>query len=217
MISALALDTSPGACGALQENQCSIYDRRPLGCRSVPLHYSRPEALAEDDLKAFVETPGHCCDTSETSPVIVSGGQIVAEEINKVRSEALRLAEHDRPWSEAIVRRMSGASPRGGSLPSLEEVEAASHSSAVTTSMRVAWQIAAEAGIIDEQECDRLVALQLALVEQELLLARCSRDARETLSEMRGEYRHHLSGRHALAAHSSAAGCDERVGTKSLS
>jgi hypothetical protein len=83
--------------------------------------------------------------------------------------------------------------------------------------MRVAWQIAAEAGIIDEQECDRLIALQLALVEQELLLGRCSRDARETLNEMRGEYRHHLSGRHALAAHSSAAGCDERVGTKSLS
>ena len=68
MISALSLDTSPGACRALEANQCRIHARRPIGCRSVPLHYSRAEASAEADLQSFVATPGYGCDTSDEAP-----------------------------------------------------------------------------------------------------------------------------------------------------
>jgi Fe-S-cluster containining protein len=49
MISALALNTRIGSCPALEAGRCNIYNRRPLGCRTVPFHYSRPDALAERD------------------------------------------------------------------------------------------------------------------------------------------------------------------------
>jgi Fe-S-cluster containining protein len=45
MISALAMDTSPGACAALKAGRCSVHDRRPLGCRTVPFHYSLEREL----------------------------------------------------------------------------------------------------------------------------------------------------------------------------
>jgi Fe-S-cluster containining protein len=96
MISALALDTSPGACGALMGTRCSIHHRRPLSCRSVPFHYSRVEALAESDLDAFVETTGYRCDTSRTAPVVVDSGRIVASEFAAARSETLAAAQRNR-------------------------------------------------------------------------------------------------------------------------
>ena len=200
MISALPLDTSPGACRALNGKQCDIYHRRPLSCRSVPLHYSRAEAQAETDLKAFVETPGYDCDTSATAPVVLNNGRIVAPEITAVRLEALGAAQRDRRWGEAIIRRMNGSSAASRSLPTLQEIEASAEIGALTTSMRVALQIAAEVALIAPDECDRLIALQLQTIDRELARYSCSQDARETLTEMRAEYQHHLCADRAIVA-----------------
>ncbi len=197
-ISALALDTSPGACSALRGKQCGIYHRRPLSCRSVPLHYSRAEALAEADLKAFVLTPGYDCDTSATAPVLVRNGRIVAPEITAARLEASETAQRDRRWGEAIARQMNG-DPLG-LLPSLQEIEDSAQVGALTSSMRAAWRIAADVALIAPEECDRLVELQLQTIGRELAQSRCSQAVREMLADMHAEYRHHLCNDHATAA-----------------
>ncbi len=198
MISALALDTRLGACSALNGERCGIYDRRPLSCRSVPFHYSRAEALAESGLKAFVETTGYGCDTSETAPIVLKNGQIVASDMKTARSEAIAMVERDRRWSEAIVRRMKAGTQGPGTLPRLQEVEAGAHFGATTTSMSLAWQIAADVGLIGSEECNRLIKLQLTVIDRDLAASRCSPDARETLAGMRAEYQNHLHVGHAI-------------------
>lgn len=195
MISALPLDTTPGRCRALDENRCGIYHRRPLSCRSVPFHYSRAEALAETDLAAFATTSGYRCDTSETAEVILRDGRIIAPEIRTARSEAIAMAGRDRRWSEAIVRQLNVASSASGSMPSLDEIEANAQFGATTTSMRAAWQVAADCGLICRGECDRLIELQLCAIDRELGRGGCPQEARETLAEMGAEYRRHLNGR----------------------
>jgi len=199
LVSALTLDTNPGACRALRDKQCGIYERRPLSCRSVPLHYSHAEVLAEAGLKAFVETPGYRCDTSETASVILEDGRIVAPEFKMARSEALAVAEDDRRWGEAIIRRMPTTPSAVASLPTLQEIESNAQLGVMTASMRVAWQIAAEIGMIRLEERDTLVERQLGLINQELAERRCSVDTRQTLSEMQAEYRSHLTGGVAVA------------------
>ena len=97
MISALALDTTPDACAALGDNRCSIHQRRPFTCRTVPLHYSRPEGLATADLDAFVATPGYRCDTGEAAALFVKDGRIVVAETLQARADANVLAKRDRP------------------------------------------------------------------------------------------------------------------------
>lgn len=190
MISALPLDTRPGPCRALHGTQCGIYDRRPLSCRSVPFHYSHTEASAEMSLKSFVQTDGYRCDTGDSAQVVIEDGRIVAPEARMARSEALAVSERDRRWREAIVRQMnSSASMAGRSLPTLKEIEGNAHVGVITTSMRTAWQIAADAGLMPADECDRLVELQQAVIDQELAAPTCSRSARETLIEMRAQYR----------------------------
>lgn len=186
-ISALTLDTGSGTCSALIGGRCSIYERRPLACRTVPFHYSRPEASAERDLEAFVATPGFRCDTTISAPVVIGEGRIVDSQSLRARRDALEMTEQDRPWHGAILRRLKTGS-RNYSLPSLREIEANAAFGATTTSMRVAWQIAAEAGVISAQECRTLIAAQAAVIDRELALAKCTQSERETLTEMRAEY-----------------------------
>ena len=191
MISALSLDTGRGACGALRNNVCNIYERRPLACRTVPFHYSRTEAAAARDFNAFIATPGYRCDTGGNAPVVLDGGRIIDQATYEARDAALKLAERERAWKEAIVRRMKAASSGKPSLPSLAEVEANASFGATTTSMRAAWQIAAECGLIESDEQRRLTAVQMAAIERELAQPNSTRDARETLLQMRSEYLPH--------------------------
>lgn len=194
MISALALETRAGACSALKGTLCSIHERRPFSCRSVPFHYSRAEASAEEDLQEFVATAGYRCDTSGAAPVVLRDGRIVDPDMRSDRNNAIVLAGDDRRWSAAIIRHM------GASCPSLGDIEGNAQFGATTISMLVAWQIAVDAGLIDRAERDRLIRLQLLAIERELAETRCPLDARLTLTEMRGEYLRHASGGTAIAA-----------------
>jgi Fe-S-cluster containining protein len=187
IVSALALDAGAGACTALSDGRCAIYARRPLACRTVPFHYSRPEASAERDLQAFVATPGFGCDTGPGAPVVLAAGRIVDSGARLARGEAIERAGHDRRWAEAILRRLSTGA-KTYALPSLREIEADAPFGATTISMHVAWRIAAEAGMIGAQACATLIAAQAAVIDRELASARWTPDARETLGGMRAEY-----------------------------
>jgi Fe-S-cluster containining protein len=190
MISALSVDTGTGACAAQTDKRCGIYGRRPLSCRSVPFHYSRAEGLAVRDLDAFVSTAGYECDTGEGAEVVIEHDRIVDRATLQARAEAMSVAERDRPWHEAIVRRMHGGT---APLPTFDDIEANAQFGATTTSMRVAWQIAADCGLIAPEDCEALIAAQLELIDSELAGSAYAQDARETLSEMQAEYRHELT------------------------
>ncbi|MBV9529430.1 YkgJ family cysteine cluster protein [Sphingomonas sp.] len=190
LISALALDTLPGACAALDEGRCSIHDRRPLGCRSVPFHYSRPHGLALADFDAFVATPGYACDTSEAGAPFLQGGRIVDAPTLQARGDALQLATIDRPWKEAIVRAMKRGSD--SSLPSLADIEANAGFAAMTASMRTAWEIAADTGLLGREKARGLIQQQLATIEREVQRGERSAADWQTLQEMCRDYRQAL-------------------------
>jgi Fe-S-cluster containining protein len=194
MISALALDTRRGACAARSSGRCGIYDRRPLACRAVPFHYSRADGLAEGDFDAFVSTAGYRCDVGEAAPVVIENGRIVDRAMLETRAASNSIAQADLRWKEAIVRRMKHGSFRGNPLPTLGAVEAQAGFGALTVSMRLGWDIAADAGIISEEEAATLLRTQLAAIEAELAGAgRTGADA-ATLAEMAVEYRAALNG-----------------------
>jgi Fe-S-cluster containining protein len=189
VISALTLDTGAGACSALEGERCGIYARRPFACRTVPFHYTGVEAMAEADLAAFVATPGYRCDVSERAPVAIEDGRIADPDMRQTREAALAMAERDGAWKQAIVRRMKAGQAGGLPLPTLSQVEAAAPRGALTTSMRAAWQVAADTGLIGADVCKALIGAQLGAIERELALGRAAPDALETLREMRAEYR----------------------------
>ena len=184
-VSALTLDSGNGACTALSEGRCSIYERRPLACRSVPLHYSRGAAFAQQDLDAFVIRPGYGCDSGPLAPLLLQDGKIADPAVLAARAGALGQAEADRRWKGAIVKAMKAGDPN---LPSLREIEANAGRGAMTTSMRAGWQIAHAAGLIDAAALRGLIEAQTAAIERQLDQPALAATARQTLTEMRGEY-----------------------------
>ena len=194
MLSALALDTRSGACAALEDARCGIYERRPLGCRTVPFHYARADALAVEDLDRFVSTPGYRCDVGNTAPMVIEGGRIVDKGSLEARAQANTVAEADSGWKEAIVRRMKQGVFAGSPLPTPNDVEEQAGFGALTVSMRVAWEIAVDAGILSVEQSDALVRAQLRTIETELANAGCAGADAETLTEMAAEYRLALNG-----------------------
>lgn len=190
MMSALSVDTTPGSCAALRSSNCGIYERRPLACRTVPFHYARSDASAEHDLDLFLATPGYHCNDGESAPVVIENGTIVDPSARAARTEAIAIVERDVPWKRAILRAMKISTD--GSLPRPEDVEANASFGAMTTSMRVAWQIASEAGLMRPEECTALLQTQLATIEREINSDRAMGDERQTLGEMKAEYRRAL-------------------------
>ncbi len=184
-ISALTLDSGSGACAALSDARCSIHERRPLACRSVPLHYSRGEAFAQQDLDAFLTTPGYACANGADAPLLLAHGKIADPAVLAARNAALEQAAADQHWKAAIVKAMKAGD---ANLPSLRDIEANAQHGAMTTSMRVGWQIACAAGLIDGAELRALIETQTAAIARQLAQPALAASARQTLSEMRSEY-----------------------------
>jgi hypothetical protein len=89
------------------------------------------------------------------------------------------------------VRRMRSADEHG--LPTLQHVEANAGIAAITTSMRVGWEIAVDAQILERQTYRVLIEKQLATIERELGRDDGTVAERDTLREMRIEYQLALS------------------------
>lgn len=188
VLSALALDGGKGACPALVENRCSIWAERPLTCRSVPLHYSIPDAALVARVDAFVATPGHACDTGPDAPLLIVDGRPADPAFAAPRAEAVELTEREARWKQAIVTQMRPGQSFSDSLPTREQIDQHASAHALTAPMAVGWQVAALAGLMDESSVADLVGRQLRCIDQELASQRWDAAERETLVEMRADY-----------------------------
>ena len=185
-LSVLPLDLGAGCCPALQGAACGIYARRPLSCRAVPLHYSRPAAAATHDLDAFTATSGFRCETGPEAPLVIAGNQIVDPAMLGARAAATGQAQSDQPWKDALVKAMK-AGEYG--LPTPLHVEDQAARGALTTSMLGAWRAAETAGLIERDAIVRLLNAQCQLIEHSLDQQMAGTASAQTLMEMLSEYR----------------------------
>lgn len=206
VISAMPLDIPLGNCAALRDGRCGIYESRPLSCRTVPAHYSRAEALAERDFDEFTQRSGYRCDTDLSSEIILDDGRIVKPDIVDARARAVDLAISDHAWNSAILERMTSNAEEQTSLPSLKQIQDNAQRGAMTTSMRVAWQIARDSDLLDTTTYRKALHDQLRLIEKEIVIARASRDDLDTLAKMRVEYKHCIQHEELTRKNSSSLG-----------
>lgn len=177
-LSAIVEDEQDGRCPALIEGRCGVYERRPQTCRTVPLHYSRPVSTLAAYLDRFVATPGYECET-DAAPVVLRGGEILADEVREARAAALRVAEGDRDWKAALVASMGdGASARAAGLPTVDDVISNSDKGyASMVPIHVAWRAALGAGLMTREVFSDLCRRQSAAAEDGMARRPHRRDA----------------------------------------
>lgn len=186
VISALSMDASTSTCAALSDRHCSIYDRRPSACRTVPAHYSIAEDRLMDSFDRFVATPGYECNTGVDAPLLLEQAKLVAPTMRKARADAIEAASRDHAWAKAIATRVHPTN--SGELPSVADLLTHADRGALTTSMRVAWEIALEMGLISSADFDATIAAQLSLMDRMIELGGLPFEDRATVADMRREY-----------------------------
>jgi len=169
-ISAIADDDGQGHCPALADSLCTIYEARPLTCRTVPLHYSRAPSILEKSLDQFTATPEHVCDTTSTAPVILDGNRIVDPQLADDRAKAVALAKADRGWKDRLLALMDdGPAAAAAGLPTYDAVLSNSDNGYATLlPMIVAWRVAANAGLLSPEELTALCRKQAALIRERI-------------------------------------------------
>jgi Fe-S-cluster containining protein len=188
LISALTFDITPGMCAARTGPDCGIYARRPVACHTVPLHYSRPAAEAAAALSEFTARDGYRCDTSPDADILLDGGVIVDEPTRTARARAVSIAAADQRWATAIVRAMKTAYPAQSQLPTIGQIVDSAHRGVMTTSMRVAWDIAMRAGLMSRPALEQALASQLGCIDRAIGQARATASDLDLLAQMRAEY-----------------------------
>lgn len=166
-LSALVDDDGLGRCPALSNAQCGIYARRPLTCRTVPLHYSRALSTLAAYLDDFTSTPGYQCDTTTSSPLL-SDQQILSEPLRAWREQAVRLATDDRGWKAALADIMAAPeTARAAGLPTLDDVIANSDRGyASCVPMLAAWRVAENRGLMTQSAFDEVCRGQIAVLQR---------------------------------------------------
>jgi len=178
-ISAAVDDYGERGCPALREGLCSIYERRPLTCRTVPAHYSRQPSVLLSYLDTFTATPGYECNTV-SSPVILQGSTIVSPEVRNYRDRAVGVAKSDRRWKDHMLSLMDDAevAERVG-LPTYEAIlENTNRGYATLLPMIAAWRVAENRGLISPTELREICAKQLALLQNEIARSPSAKDLR---------------------------------------
>lgn len=168
-ISALPVHGGTGACPALKDNRCGIYDRRPLSCRTVPFHYSRSPSALAGYLDQFVKTPGYLCDTSFSAPVVLRDGKVTDPAVEMARAEALALAQTEKEWKAAVVAVVKSPAADGEGFPGYPDIVRNSDAGGATTvSMYAAWRIAVKAGLLTQTQFDDICEKQAHLLRGEI-------------------------------------------------
>lgn len=186
-VSALTVDCGRGRCVALQaDRRCSIHSRRPLACRTVPLHYSTADESLVDAFDQFVATSGYDCETGKDAPGLLTAGKLIEPQISDARRRAVEAASQDRDWAVAILRHVLAGDVPG--LPDLAEVVANAPYGATATSMRLGWEIAAAEGILKKQIVPQLLAKQMDTIDRQLADAALDSGVRQALADLRTDY-----------------------------
>jgi Fe-S-cluster containining protein len=167
-ISALPFHLERGKCPALSGEQCAIYEIRPLTCRTVPFHYSRPQSTLTSYLDSLVGTPGYRCNTTRDAPQIFQSGSVVDSFLDTARKEAVILNRAERPWKEAIVAVLNSPDASKEGFPTYQDIVRNSDIGATTVSMRAAWIIARRMGILTQSRFDDVCEKQVRLLQAEL-------------------------------------------------
>lgn len=197
-ISALTVDREKGRCPALSDNLCGIYETRPLTCRTVPMHYSRPPSVLASYLDRFASKPGYACNTSADAPMVFDGRGVTDASALRTRHEALDLAASERGWKTAIVSLMDdpGVALAAGVPTHNAVIRNSDAGSATAVSMLVALRVARNAGLLAPGEFDEACRKQVALLKSELARG-AGLDATASMAVMLSDYEAEL-GRPSL-------------------
>jgi Fe-S-cluster containining protein len=164
---------------------CTIHERRPHTCRTVPIRYDVPEGLLVRAFRGAVDAGRAAesaweCDVSDAAPVLLREGRVVDEAYASARGAGIEAAVAERALAGRIL-----SSPL---LPDLRKLfPELRKNRLVSVSFHGALAAAHDLALVDDAGVKSFCTAQLALLEREIAgaLARRRREDREITARFR--------------------------------
>lgn len=170
---------------AADHRACTIHEKRPSTCRTVPIRYDVPEGLLVRAFRGVVDAgiasaQKFECDVSANAPVLIRDEKVVNPEYASARAAGIEgaLAEKD------LVANML----RSPLLPPIRDVyKNLRQAKLLSVSFPGAVAIAHDLKMIDDDAAKKFCDAQLALLEREITaaIARKRKEDREVTSRFR--------------------------------
>jgi Fe-S-cluster containining protein len=174
-------------CAALDADhkRCTIHDRRPHTCRTVPIRYDVPAGLLVRAFRGVVDegkasSDPFECDVSESAPVLLRDGEVVDEEYASARKAGVDAAVAEKELATRIL-----SSPL---LPPIRDVYGLlRRGQLVSVSFHGGLAAAHDLKLIDDAGVRSFCTAQVALLEREIerALARRLKNEREMTTRYR--------------------------------
>ena len=174
-------------CPALDADhkRCTIHDRRPHTCRTVPIRYDVPAGLLVRAFRGVVDegrasSDPFECDVSESAPVLLRDGEAVQAEYTSARTAGIDAAVAEKELCARIL-----SSPL---LPPLRDVFGMlRRGQLLSVSFHGALLTARDLGLLDDAAVRSFCTAQLALLEREIerALARRNKAERDVTNRFR--------------------------------
>jgi Fe-S-cluster containining protein len=166
-------------CPALDADhkRCTIHERRPATCRTVPIRYDVPEGLLVRAFRGMVDegkasSEPFECDTSDAAPVLLKDGACVDPDYAAARAAGLEAAVKEKELAGRIL-----SSPL---LPPVREVYGLlRRGQLVSVSFHGALASAHDLGLIDDEGLKAFCNAQVGLLEREITAALARHDKAE--------------------------------------
>jgi Fe-S-cluster containining protein len=170
---------------AADQKQCTIHERRPHTCRTVPIRYDVPAGLLVRAFRGVVDAGRASsdpfeCDVSESAPVLLRDGEVVDESYAAARKAGDEAAVAERDLAARVLQYPI--------MPPLKEIyPLLRQNKLVSISFHGALAAAHDLELIDDAGVKAFCAAQLALIDREIAtaLARKRKEDRETTSRFR--------------------------------
>ena len=174
-------------CPALEHahEKCTIHDRRPSTCRTVPIRYDVPEGLLVRAFRGVVDagiasSDPFRCDVSSDAPILLRDGKVVNEEYAAARAEGERAA--------LAERELAGYMLRSPMLPPIKDVYSnLRQQKLLSVSFPGAIAAMHDLKLVDDDGVEKFCNAQLALLAREVgaALARKRKEEREITTRLR--------------------------------
>ena len=170
---------------AADHKQCTIHERRPHTCRTVPIRYDVPAGLLVRAFRGVVDEGRASkdpfeCDVSDGAPVLLRDGDVVDAEYAKARAAGLDAAVAEKELCARIL-----SSPL---LPPLRDVFAMlRRGQLLSVSFHGALLAARDLNLLDDPAVRTFAAAQATLLEREIegALARRNKTERDITNRFR--------------------------------
>ncbi len=170
---------------AADHRACTIHERRPSTCRTVPIRYDVPEGLLVRAFRGVVDAgiasaQKFECDVSANAPVLIRDEKVVNPEYASARAAGIEAAIAEKELAANMLR-----SPL---LPPIRDVYTNLRKAALlSVSFPGAVAVAYDMKMLDAGAVKKFCDAQLALLEREITaaLARKRKEEREVTTRFR--------------------------------